>query len=259
MSSSINNPQSPLVLLTRPRYESLKLQRILQKKKYKAIQAPLLTIKPLLQKPNDLELPANIQGWIFSSSNGVLHAIRVFSQDPTFSTIWKHQTALAIGHMTSETLKNNGFSNIITASQHDSPGLFSLALEQFSPERGIILHPTSTHQTSNLAQSLKEEGLDVRKITLYNTKALHKLPYHVSNSLSNGLISHVMLFSSRTAEIFNKLIHQDDLKEHTSSMTCLCLSNDIVDEIKNLPWNDIKVATSPHHQNMIDLLPPQNF
>ena len=244
-----------LILITRPRMESVSLHKTLQKKGYKSLQFPLIRIVPLQQNRRKLHLPSQIQGWLFSSANGVLQCLRAFNYEPLFESIWRHQPALAIGKITAQTLSQKGFSNVQIAETTNSTGLYELALAMFSPERGTILHPGGKILYCNITDKLCHEGFDARKLTLYESIAAREIAPHIAESFRNGIITHVTLFSTRTAEIFVELMKNAQLDAALSTCTCLCLSDAISKIVQPLHWREIKIATEPTTEKLIELLP----
>jgi uroporphyrinogen-III synthase len=249
------NTSNTCILVTRPRAESLQIQKDLNAKGYRVIQAPLLTIKPFLQKPLEGELPATIQGWIFSSSNGVLHTKRVFSHHPLFSSIWSHQSAIAVGPTTAQALKTSGFSRVIVAQPHNSDGLFQAAIDTFEPDRGTVIHPGNLHAIGRIVERLQQKNLDARHIPLYHTQSLPALPSHVIRAFRDHTLTHIMLFSIQTAQTLLQLVKKHEISHLLSYCSCLCLSHAIKDIVQELPWKEHAVAKNPLYHDMCELLP----
>ncbi len=116
------------LLLTRPQEDSVALEAMLAERGHEAIVEPLLTIRPDLNAPLDLE---GVAALLFTSANGArAFALRSHRRDlPVF----------AVGDASAQAARDLGFAKVESAGG-DVAALGALVAHRHRPEDGALLH-----------------------------------------------------------------------------------------------------------------------
>ena len=221
------------ILLTRPKAETERLIKALEKTGAEVYSYPLTSIKyTQIAEP----LGKNIQGFIFTSTNGVRAFEHHFGHDSNF----KKNKVFAVGRKTGEAALECGFRDIHFAkgSQKD---LLRTILKYASPDLGILFHMAGHHLTGDLKLDLEKQGFKVERRRLYAAE---------ENSFSDGEILKenfdVMAFYSvRAAEIFLKHAAGANTQQKLSHVIAICLSPAISSMLDKESWKEILTAAVP--------------
>jgi uroporphyrinogen-III synthase len=229
------------VLITRPLEDAEPLAELLLARGIEAAIEPLMSIEPV-----DVDLPPldPVRALLMTSANGV----RAFAARSE-----RRDLALfAVGPATAKAARDAGFSTVETADG-DVIALADLVERRIKPEEGRLLHIAGTTVAGDLAGRLGETGYSVERLALYNSAAARELSAETVRGLSAGAISHVLLFSPRTAGIFARLARQAGLEPALSQVTALCLSAAVAAQA-DLDFAAIRIAPRPDQEALLSLL-----
>ena len=139
----------------------------------------------------------NAQALVTTSTNGIRAFVEQYSQ--------RSLRVLAVGDSSAQEAKKLGFSWVESAGG-DVNDLIKLVRARLSPANGTLIHPAGTKVAGTLYNALREDGFDYKRLVLYEAKKIIKLNLKTLNFLDRGNIDGVLLFSPRTAEVFETLL-----------------------------------------------------
>ncbi|MDF1586572.1 uroporphyrinogen-III synthase [Marinimicrococcus flavescens] len=217
-----------LVLVTRPRSQSLVTARALHAMGHRVIIDPMLLIRSVPHEPLASEGVAAI---LLTSRHGATGLDERFRHLPIF----------AVGRATAAAARSRGFADVRTGPG-DGAALARLVSEQLAPGDGTILHVCGEETRPELAQALREAGYSYQRSVVYRADAAGTLSSRTVGALREGTLGAALFFSPRTAGTFRDLLEQASLDRAVSPVTAVCLSETIADELRGLGWRDIRIA-----------------
>jgi len=205
---------NPLVWLAN--YDSKPLAKELKRRGISHIESPLFAVR-FLKPPPDLaqNLSQNLsqcEAVIFTSSNAIRAFCNLTNARPPAFTVGSVSGALA---------KQEGFANV-TIGGGDVVKLATLIKRKLKPTR--LFYAAALHTAADIAKLLPE--FNITKNVLYEAKAAESLPTSLVQKMPH--ITHVVLYSPRTARVFNEVT----AKLEVSHLTALCLSKAVAQEVK---------------------------
>jgi uroporphyrinogen-III synthase len=233
----------PLVLNTRPDTDSADLLNTLEKRGYRHMSAPMLSI--VFPEPKNTFDISPYQALIFTSANGV-RAFTRLSDD-------RRLPALCVGDATARLCRDIGFGNVHSANG-DIHDLAVLIREKIDQSKGPLFHPAARKTAGDLGQMLRSDGYEIDRQTAYEATASGTLPADVIDAITKHRIDTVLFFSPRTAETFVKLVRSYKLEGDLSAVTAICLSEAVQSRISDLTWQRTHVASQPTQEYLLDAL-----
>jgi len=230
------------VVITRPRDEAIGLAAELNARGFDTLIEPMLEIVPV---PAAIPALDAYHALAFTSANGV----RAFTARSDIRSI----PAYAVGTRTAESLRTAGFRDIRGASG-DAGAMAGLIEETLEPSQPV-LHISGVAVSRDLETLLAPAGFSVDRLTLYDAVPAAALSKNLVDALYACTIGKVLFFSVRTAATFGTLLREHGLADIITSSSALCLSNQVADEAKRLPWRQVLAAAQPTSQSLIALLP----
>ncbi|MGE4219757.1 MAG: uroporphyrinogen-III synthase, partial [Alphaproteobacteria bacterium] len=223
----------PCVIVTRPRPDAEALIKALEERGIDTVAAPLLDILPEDGPAPDL---GGVQALLFTSANGV----RAFAAR---SAIRIHPV-LAVGDATAAAARAAGFADVKSAGGNVDD-LARLAIRQFDPNSGDLLHVAGTDVAGDLAGALSAAGFSMRRAVLYSARAAATLPEPAALALRTGRADAILFFSPRTAGSFVTLARDAGLGDACRRLGAVCLSDAVAAAAQGLPWREVAVAEAP--------------
>lgn len=150
----------------------------------------------------------------FTSVNGVRAFARRKQVHPPIP-------AFAVGAATAEALRQIGFSQVHEASG-DSDSLAELIADK--PPFGALIHIAGRDRAGDLASAVRAHGIVFKQVVAYRAQAMTALPEEIVQALETGASDGVLIFSSRTAEIFLRLAQEAGVLAQAKKLTAYCLS-----------------------------------
>jgi len=220
------------VLLTRPLAESQALAREISDMGLKTVIAPLTEIIPVAAQLPDFK---KFDALVFTSANGV----RAFAA----ATGFRDKPVYAVGDATASVARDNGFSDVRSCG-----GTIDEVNKRLTADKtGVVLHIRGVHAAG--AVRAPSETL-----VLYDAVAVKTLSDVCIESLKSGQIESVLFFSPRAGKIFTDIVKAGGLESVVKPIKALCLSHQVLDSVKGLPWAKIRVAAAPEKAKILDLL-----
>lgn len=212
---------------------------------------PLLVVMPAAAAEVSLD---GVQAFLLTSANGA-RALASFLTGPSLHLKFEPLTlpALCVGDQTMRTARQLGFQDVRSAGGNVT-SLAALVRQSLSPDKGALLHAAGSARAGDLSALLEQDGFDVRRSVLYETRPAVAFSREFAGSLKDGAIDAVLFYSPRTAATFATLAGTASLSETLASVTAYCLSKAVADAIGSLPFKALRVAPSPTQDALFGLL-----
>lgn len=232
------------ILITRPEPAASETAAFLTGQGYSVLSSPMLTVEMVDAPPPDL---GGVAGLVVTSPNGVRALeMLVASRDlPVY----------AVGDRTANMALAAGFASVRSAGG-DIHDLARLILTEPPGGQGRLLHICGADVAGDLALLLRPGNLQVERLVAYRAVPVRHLDAETVAVLAEGRITHVLLFSARTASTFVTLACEAGLKEAARGLTALCISNAVAKAASGLFWQRVEIAASPDADSLLALLPP---
>ena len=234
------------VLITRPEREATALAQALAERGHQAVLAPLFRLQ-VVRPPDDF--PATLsasQAVLITSVNGARALAEANEQ--------RSKPIFAVGDTTAATAEGLGFTNVVSASG-DAAALAGLVRERLDPASGPLLHVCGAEVAGDPAP----DGFEVRRIVLYEARAVEALPESARAALEARAIDVATFFSPRAAELFAALVSEARLADTCRSVAAIAISPAALGPLERLPFARTVAAERPTRQAVldeIDRLPP---
>lgn len=229
------------VLITRPQREAKTLQSILEEKGIASLCEPLLHIQELEFEPGPF-LEHDVL--IVTSSN----ALRIFCEKISE----RHIPVLSVGDQTAQLAHNLGFKTVQSASGR-AEDLLALILKNI-PNTKRLHYPRGADIAFDLEEALLEKGYNVQAYITYKAQALDAFSAPIQEAFQNQEISHILLYSPRSARVFNQLMANHDLDDSLSYTKILCLSDSMLGCLDQKLLKTVEVSEAPNQESLLELL-----
>ena len=226
-------------LVTRPLADAGRTADALAARGVTALVEPMLRVEFLPAPALDLE---DVQALLFTSANGV----RAFAA----ASPERGLPAFAAGDATAREARASGFIRVESAAG-DVHALARLAAARCDPSAGPLLHASGEAVAGDLAGSLAEPGLQVRREALYRTRAVEAFSPALTGDLAAGRLGLAVFFSPRTAAVFAKLALRSGVEESCRSVHACVLSEAVGRALEGVAWREVRVAGRPDHEAMM--------
>lgn len=237
-------PTPPLgLLVTRPAEDGEATAQKLRARGYDPILSPLLTITVLADAP----LPdlTGYHGLIVTSANGV----RALAE----RTDRRGDLILAVGDHTAAKARTLGFTQVESASG-DAVVLVNYVRDRLDPEDGKLLHVRGETIAVDPVPLLEGAGFTVDSCSLYRADPSEGLSATAITALAAGTVAGVLLYSPRSAKLFEAALTGALPPETAGGLTAYCLSPAVAKAL-SLPYRAVAVAPHPLGEALLGLLP----
>jgi len=195
------------------------------------------------------ELPdLDYEGVIFPSAN----AVEVLARR-NWHVSKPNMVAYCVGRRTAEAAQGLGFRQSVVAS-----GGGAVLCKEIKacdlPKRTRLLYPTTPDRSFDMAVHLKQMGLTVDSVDVYqmqkNPLSGEAVPEAV-NQCKNGAI---LIYSARSADYLSQLIDSGPELSDISSISLVGISNSATNIMLKYPWQNVYVSSNPNEEAMMSLL-----
>ncbi|MFO1033547.1 MAG: uroporphyrinogen-III synthase [Hyphomicrobiales bacterium] len=224
------------MIVTRPAEDAAALAEKLAARGIEALLAPLLTIVP---RKGIVIPPAAYQAVCLTSANGAA----ILREHPALARL----PAYAVGAQSAAAARAAGFANV-EAHGGDVEGLCSFIVKNCKPENGPLLYVSGAATSGDLAGVLGRHGFTMERVIAYDA-----VPQDMPDAAE--LIARaqaVLLYSPRTARLWQAQIEKHGLQDHMKAMPHLCLSAAVAHQLP-AAWPR-RVAEAPHETAMLAAL-----
>lgn len=230
------------LLLTRPRAQSTRTAHALEALGHTCVIEPLLSVEALANPEPTLASNA----MAFTSANAVSCLPDGFSQrhgqTPVFTT----------GSATQLQAYEAGFENVVSA-QGAGTDLARLIVQQAKAQDiSTVLYPCADQKAVDLTALLAREGISCAEWPVYRMVETRTFSPYLTAAFDTAEIDGVLLFSSRTARCFARLVAKGNLPLH--GLKVFALSDAIRNNLSEVLRDRCFVAEQPNEQALLALL-----
>jgi uroporphyrinogen-III synthase len=230
------------IVITRPREEAAGLAAELTVRGYDTLVEPMLEIAALRTPLPDL---GTYRALVFTSANGV----RSFADRSSERSL----PAYAVGVRTADSLRRAGFTDVRGAP--GDAGLLAELIRETLGNHGPVLHLSGKDVARDIEELLAPAEIAVDSVAIYEAVPVTGFSQTLVDALYACTIDSVLFFSVRTAATFGTLANKLGLAEMITSISALCLSDQVATEAGKLPWRNVLAASQNSTSAVIALLP----
>jgi len=234
------------ILITRPQENATILINRLQELGHHIAIDPLIHFIPIPRHLLAFPDPSCFEAIITTSQQ----AIRCLAN----LTPQRHFPLWCVGTESAKIAQELEFQNIHTAGGN-AQNLIAKLLKTFtSPLQKPLLHVSGDVIRVNIADALQENGILTQRIVVYETKEAQTFLHETQCALTERKFDTVLLYSPRTARIFRNLCQAAGLAPCCTSLTALCLSEEVAGQVRDLPWKILHVAKKTSTDELLMVL-----
>lgn len=231
------------VLITRPEPSATQLCEVLKKRGYETLSSPSLIYETRQIGISDL---SSYDALVFTSAQAI-HSL--FDQDHSHH-FDLNKPVFTVGKNTDRTAHSYNFLNTHCADGN-AQDLINLITQY--PYKNI-LYLCGAHISTDIRTPLKSQNISVTEAIIYEALLTNDFSEDTRTALSNDQIDVVLFFSKRSAEIFMNLITKNGYEQQLATIKCLCISDSVLEYVRNYTWKDTYSAKAPNQDSMIDCL-----
>ena len=215
------------ILVTRPYAESLNVKNYLEKHGRKVLIAPVLEAEPV---PYEMNEKMKASDAMMVTSARVFEYMVKADFDLT-------RPVIAVGDMTSARALAFGFKNVVSV-QGDIDDLLAYCDGKkwqsfFYPCARDISRDMHEMEMVVKDGEVKRRHYKIYPCAFYKMEYVKKWDEEIITAFKNKEISHVMIFSKRSALAYQSLIHHYGLQSYSQEVTAVVMSDKIKKEIKD--------------------------
>ncbi len=230
-----------MILNIRPAIDSRRDAVTLSRRGVVSACLPMMEIVTLApQLPNALE----IAGLVFTSRHAVLAFVEAMD-----TADWCRIPVFAVGQATAAAAREAGFVCIFIGSG-GGVGLVSAILQHLPMRQERILWPAAVDKSFDMASALTLYGYDVQTLDIYVAQARVNFTMDEMRPLGEGAVSGVIGMSSRSVQLFCKLLKEQGLDSRQTHITLIVGSQSIADAA-GPGWRQIHVARKPRRSRLL--------
>lgn len=219
---------SKTILITRPKAQTEKTAHDFAVLGFQTLCCPLLTIEPV---PYDMPDVTQYDAVIITSQNACAFV--------DFSSIPMNTRFICVGETTKDILNKKGYHYVMYGYQSASD--IPLAPNQ----KYVHFRGQHVHHIFDPAQC--------DSCIVYDTIMTEAFSNIIIEAFKNNTINLVTLYSKRTAKCFNKRIREYNMSQYLNQIDVLCISQNVLDCVYSLPWQNTYTARTPDHHGVIDM------
>ncbi len=232
----------PVILITRASEHALPTRKDVEVLGCNTMIAPMMDIVPV----TGVQPISATTAAVIVTSRNALAGIKTLENALMFPLF-------IVGKETAALFKAAGFKNIV-ATAEQSADLPRLIKASVAPNAGALVHITSEHAHTEFYDTLLDAGFGIDQRIVYSANAAKQFDPATLKALSDNMLSGVLFYSARTAEIFNSLIMASGQGNSLKRLTAFCLSDAVAAAVDKTAWKAVITAKSPTHQSMMDTL-----
>lgn len=230
-----------MILNIRPAIDSRRDAVTLSRRGVASACLPVMEIVTLVpQLPNARE----IAGVVFTSR----HAVSAFV-DAMDTADWWRIPVFAVGQATSAAAREAGFVSIFNGLGGGA-GLVPAILQHVPVRQERILWPAAVDKSFDMASALTLHGYDVQTLDIYVAQPRVNFTTNEMRPLREGAVSGVIAMSSRSVQLFCKLLKEQGLDSRRTQITLIVGSQSIADAA-GPGWRQIHVARKPRRSRLL--------
>lgn len=232
------------LLVTRPMPMAAETAEKLRALGHEPLPAPMLDI---VARPTG-DLPAGVFDAIILTSR---NALEVLAQSEHLAP-YRLTPLLVVGARSARRAADLGLLRPVHIAD-DVAGLMTAIAGHYHDKR--LLYLRGADITQDIASILRREGVRIEEHIAYEALARTVMAPAMLQALNRGKIDGVLFYSARTAEIFVRLIEQDDQMRSCRPMIAYCLSSHISTKLPLDMFGGLRIAPHASEAALLALLP----
>jgi len=233
------------ILITRPESDAVLYKQELEHQGFSALVEPMLVIQAANFEVPDLSA---YQALIFTSANGV----NVFAE-----TSKERETPVySVGKQTKDSAYQHGYETVYSA-EGTAEDLGKFIESSIADKAMPLLHVRGGDSAYPLSEALNSAGYTVDELVVYEGVQKDELSAETFSALENGHVQAVTFFSKRTAEAFMGAVDKGMLSGGLSSIKALCISETVLNYVRQFNWQGTYAAHKPDRDGMTLLVQQQ--
>ena len=218
------------ILITRPLMDAEDLMEKIFACGHKIINLPTLKISTV-----EIELvnPDNFDAFIFTSANAV--------RNLKLTNINKNLHCFCVGSITEKIARHSGFTNTSAAGGTVNALKNLIMISDKSNKNANFAYFCGDNISYDLDLELKKEGLKIKKIINYSSKAINDLNNENKKLIENFPPDLIYIYSVRSAESFIGIVKNYELNPLVTQSTVMCISTKVANIFKSQGWKKIEI------------------
>ena len=238
-----------MYLLTRPYEDSVLTARALATKNITSHIEPMIVIKHKADALEGYNTAVKDADALIVTSANALEVIKDADKSqfdiPLFT----------VGIATSNKAKKLGFKHV-TCGGEDVNGLCATLKVTFEDKgtKTNLVYASGDVVSYDIASSLEQHQIVVNRVVLYDTRENDALSKVSIELIKSGKIKGVFFFSTRSAEVFVRLVEQQGVTGLLKGVTAFAMSRRVAGRISGLQWSAVRVAERPTQAKLLALV-----
>lgn len=233
------------ILVTRPAPDAERTIAALRERGHETLHAPLLCIEAM---PEAAIGPGPWDALLLTSAN----AVRAIEPHPRFHDLTSLHV-IAVGPRTAAAAREAGFPEVVSA-EGDEASLVARVIAEYQGRNLRFLYLAGEHRAGDIAGKLAACGFQVETVVVYRAAAAGELPPAVVEALSTRTVDAALHYSPRSAETFVKALNAKGLGPEAAQLVHFCLSAQVAAPLSAAGLTNIKVASRPTEEDLLELL-----
>jgi uroporphyrinogen-III synthase len=219
------------VLLTRSLEDNFIIAKKLETYGIPTFIEPMFEVKYLKNWDID-ESNFNSCGAVIFTSKNAIYAIK--------NIIHKfiNLKCFVVGESTAKLAKDFKFKNIYIAN-NSAESLLDVILNNYIIEEGKLIYFCGELITLDFEKLLIQHHYNIKKEIVYKIEEKEELSLNLRTKIIANQIKIVLFFSQNTAEIFLRLIKQQDMLSYLDNITVFIISEKLLPLIQQYKWQSI--------------------
>ena len=218
------------ILITRPLMDAEDLMEKLFSYGHKIIHLPTLKISTM---ETELINPDHFDAFVFTSANAVRN-LKLTSKS-------KSVHCFCVGSITEKIAQQSGFVNTSSAGGTVNALKNLIMTSDKSNKNANFAYFCGDNISYDLDLELKKEGLKIKKIINYSSKAINDLNSENKKLIENFPPDLIYIYSARSAESFISIVKNYGLNPLVTQSTVMCISKKVANIFEAEKWKKIEI------------------
>jgi uroporphyrinogen-III synthase len=234
---------SKTIVVTRAKGDEVEITEGLQEMGHHVIHEPLTEIFL------DHTLRGEMQRLMGEDPDAIIVTSKHALQALSLLTEIRDSFILCVGEATADMAYSQGFTRVEVTGQTVEE-LIDYIRNAYD-ETAHFLYISGTHIKSDLPSILENFGMECIRIVAYEAIATQAMSDTLLEQLKRGQVDAITFFSPRNAEIFCKLLKDEEAVECSLLLDAFCFSEEVASKTRVLAWQKIHVCSEPTLASML--------
>ena len=232
-----------MILNIRPAMDSRRDALTLSRRGVVSACLPVMEIVSMVPQ---LPIPQEVAGLVFTSRHAVLAFVNAID-----TADWWIIPVFVVGQATGAAAREAGFVSIFTGSGGGA-GLMPAILQHVPVRQARILWPAAVDKSFDMASALTHHGYNVQTLDIYAAQPRENFTRNEIRPLHEGTVIGVIAMSSRSVQLFCKLLKEQGLDSRRAQITLIVGSQSIADAA-GPGWQQIHVAGKSRRSRVLTI------